>query len=282
MNIVKLTMGAVIAIVLIMVLVVPITGEMAKNTGTPTYSENSDYNYKMAYDTKSTANIVRTADGFTVNGTAVTSSYMIMTDTVTLQILAGSGSVTGANCLIKTGENTVQFMALAAMAEGTSLRFSGSSWTYTPASGSTVVTSAVTSPFSWVFYPDENGDYIRCSQPVKVDSSAKIAAFGFTSVTGHSVSYGTVSDLAVVYTSDGTNTAKVTYTADGYTNNVTDVTVIHSGSETSQGANLIVPLQYTSGMEDSITTTLVMIIPVLLIASLVIGIVIRVLNNRDK
>lgn len=268
----------VVTIVLLCAVVIPITSSMSNQTEERVYSDNESYAYRMAQGKSYTGTIAKTADGFTLGGTAVSTELLIVSSTAAFRIYENSGSM-AADFLYKKTDSTYGYINGGAMAAGSTLAFSNSTWTYTPAEGSTVQTTAVSYSFDWVFYPSETGSYIRTSQPVNVDSGKEFISFSF--VGSHSVVGGSLTDRTVLYKSDSSRDPTVVYEASGYTNTLTSVKITNGGSEYSQSANLIVPLEYTSDMKQTIVTTLVTIIPVLLIVALIVALAMTVISKRE-
>lgn len=278
MNLVKMLTMTVVTIVLLCVVVIPITASMSEQTEEKVYSDNESYAYKMAKGTSYTGTIAKTSDGFTLGGTAVSSELLIVSSTAAFRIYDNSGTMT-ADFLYKKTDSTYGYINGGAMAAGSTLVFNNATWTYTPAEGSTVQTAPVSYSFDWVFYPSETGSYIRTSQPVNVDSGKEFVSFSF--VGSHSVVGGSLTDRTVLYKSDSSRDPTVAYEASGYTNTLTSVKITNGGSEYSQSANLIVPLEYTSDVQQTIVTTLVTIIPVLLVVSLIVAIVMAVISKKE-
>lgn len=270
---------AVVTIVLLCAVVIPITASMAENTEEKVYSDNETFSYKMAKGTSYSGTIAKTADGFTLGGTAVSSELLLISSTAAFRIYDNSGTMT-ADFLYKKTDTTFGYINGGAMAEGSTLVFNKTTWTYTPAENSTVQTTPVSASYDWIYFPSETGSYIRTSQPVNVDSGKEFISFSFTG--SHSVVGGTLTDRTVLYKSDSSRDPTVAYEASGYTNNLTSCKITNGGSEYSQSSNLIVPLEYTSGVQQTIVTTLVTIIPVLLIVALIVALVMAVISKREE
>lgn len=278
MNIIKMLTMTVVTIVLLCAVVIPITSSMAQETEEKVYSNNETYSYRMARGTSYSGTIAKTDSGFTLGGTAVSSELLIVSSTAAFRIYDNSGTMT-ADFLYKKTDSTFGYINGGAMGAGSTLVFNKTTWAYTPAEGSTVQTAPVSYSFDWVFYPSETGSYIRTSQPVNVDSGREFISFSF--VGSHSVVGGSLTDRTVIYKSDSSRDPTVVYEASGYTNTLTSVKITNGGSEYSQSANLIVPLEYTSDVQQTIVTTLVTIIPVLLIVALLVAVVIGVISKRE-
>lgn len=272
MNIAKIMVSVLAVVIMLMAVAIPIISTMSENTGTPEYEDNATYDYKMAKSTKLTSaiTIAKTADGYTVNGAAATSGTAVVADTIAIQI------TTGVGWLYTDGETTT--MSQTAWTTGDTLVFNANSWTYTPDDDSEA--SAASGTFSWIYYPDTSGTYVKATTGVYVDSDSEIVTYGLLSTTKQCVTTGTIDDLEILYANGviGGTAITVDSTESDYTNSVTSVKV----GNATVGQNLIVPLKYTSDIEPSLTTNLVNIIPVILVAALIIGIVYAALLRRSE
>ena len=262
-------------IILLMAVAVPLIANMEANTGSPVMTDNQAYEYKMAKATSlsSAITLEKTADGVTADGVATT-AYVIVTDSIAVNVAA-----TGTNWIHTNGDNPTTTGNLA-WTTGDKLVFNGNTWNLTPAQGSETVAASGT--FSWIYFPSDSGKYIKANTEstgaVKVDRGAVVVTVGFLSTTKQCVTTGTIASLSVLYGNANTagNAIVIDAEKDGYTYDLTSVTV---GTAT-HSQQVIVPLQYTSDIAPTITTTLVGIMPVLLIAALVIGIGYRIIASR--
>lgn len=268
--------AAVLGVVILLCgVVVPLIAHMNETTGDPVYSDNESYAAKMAKATSlgSAITLEKTADGVTANGVATT-DYVIVASSIAVNV--GSTAVNW----IHTGETTTT--GTLSWTTGDKLIFNGSAWTLTPAQGS--ATTAASGTFSWIFYPSDDGAYIRANTEstgaVNVDDGAEVVAFGFLSTTKQCVLTGTVASLSILYGAASTAGASIAISSEesGYTNSLESVMV----GNATHALQVIVPLQYTSGMNASIVTTLVGILPVLIIAALVISIGYRIVSERGE
>lgn len=266
--------AAVLGVVILLCgVVVPLIAHMNETTGDPVYSDNESYASRMTKATSlgSAITLEKTADGVTANGTATT-DYVIVASSIAVNVGA-------TNVLwIHTGETTTT--GSLPWTTGDKLIFNGSAWALTPAQNSE--TTAASGTFSWIFYPSDDGAYIRANTEstgaVNVDDRAEVVAVGFLSTTKQCVVTGTVASLSILY--GAANTAGSTISIDseesGYTNALSSVMV----GNATHSLQVIVPLQYTSGMNPGIVTTLVGILPVLIIAALIISIGYKIVSDR--
>lgn len=268
--------AAVLGVVILLCgVVVPLIAHMNETTGDPVYSDNESYAAKMAKATSlgSAITLEKTADGVTANGVATT-DYVIVASSIAVNV--GSTAVNW----IHTGETTTT--GTLSWTTGDKLIFNGTAWTLTPAQGSE--TTAASGTFSWIFYPSNDGAYIRANTEstgaVNVDDGAEVVAFGFLSTTKQCVLTGTVASLSILYGAASTAGSSIAISSEesGYTNSLESVTV----GNATHALQVIVPLQYTSGMNASIVTTLVGILPVLIIAALIISIGYKIVSERGE
>lgn len=269
--------AAVLGVVILLCgVVIPLIAHMNATTGEAVYSDNESYTAKMAKATSlgSAITLENTADGVTANG-EVTTSYVIVSSSIAV-------NVGNTNTLwIRTGESSTTTGTLP-WTTGDKLVFNGSSWTLTPGEGSETVAASGT--FSWIFYPNDEGTYIwantESTGAVNVDDRAEVVAFGFLSTTKQCVVTGTVASLSILYGAANTAGSSIAIDSEdsGYTNALSSVIV----GNATHSLQVIVPLQYTSGMNPGIVSTLVGILPVLLVAALVVGIGYRIVSERAE
>lgn len=271
MKVNKMIVSTLAVLILLVGVAVPLIGMMANTTGEPVYSDNSSYDYKMAKSTNLTSAITieKTADGYTYNGSAPASGTAVVSNTMTF-------AFTTAPTIVYVSGGTAGSSAVA-WSTGDKLVFSGTSWTFTP--GADSESPALSGTFKWIYYPDDSGTYVKASGGVNVDDRSEIVTYGALSTTKRCVTTGTLTSLSVLYGVSVDESTAVTVTSEesGYTNAVTSVMV----GNATVAQNLIVPLQYTSDMEASTLTGLVGIIPVILIAALIMGVVFRVVLNKE-
>lgn len=272
MKVIKVMMPVVATIILLMAVALPLISTMSENTSDPEYSDNESYDYKMAKSTKlsSAVTIEKTADAYTLNGTAMTSGQAVVASSVVVAV------TTGVGFLYTDGETTT--MSQTAWTTGDKLVFNGNAWTYTPAQASEA--SAASGTFDWIFYPDSTGEYVKTTSAVYVDDNSEVVTYGLLSTTKQCVTTGTVSGLSVLYGNGVSSSTAVTITSEetDYTNTLSSVKV-GNGTVTQ---NMIVPLEYTSDMTPTLTTSIVEIIPVVLVVALLIGIIAAVLIKRTE
>ena len=264
-------MSTVAVLILLLAVAIPVIGMMSENTGDPVYSQNEGDRMAKATSLASPITVAKTADGVTVNGTATT-SYTIVSSSIAINV--GSSAVSW----IHTNGADAATTGNLNWSTGDTLTFTGTSWSLTPAAGSSM--TAVSGTFSWIYYPDSNGTYVKSSGPVFVDSNAQIVTVGFVSTTKQLVTTGTVSGLTVLYGNASQLGSAIVITSEktDYTNTLTSVMV----GNATVGQTLIVPVDYTSDIEPSITTSLVGLIPLVLVVALLVGIVYHALLRREE
>lgn len=134
--------------------------------------------------------------------------------------------------------------------------------------------------YNWIVFPDSEGDMFYAisgeNRTVYVDSDSMIYSAGASIGTdGRAVLKGTLTNMQVVhayYEIDPTNISCV-YTADGYSNALTDITYSDSHGDSYDLPHFIVPVQYTIDKEVGLAGTLVGLVPVVLIVGLIVGLV---------
>lgn len=278
-------MAVLAGIILLMAVVIPITGAMGQLSEKPVHSENAletgDYmmTYKNALPASGTIVISDTEDGVTMKvgsaaAQAIPETRIIITDTCLLTILSGSA--------VTVYESDGSFHNVITTADGDSITFSRSTWTikHTPEGGSQ---QTVRGTFSWIYYPDDDGEYLHANAPVYVDSGEEIVAGGATyNGSGRTLLRGTLADMDVVYSFYGNaSVTEVSYEKQDRTNVLNSISVVAGGTSTTL-TDFIVPLEYTSGAEASVASSLVFLVPVLLAAALIIGIVYRFVIDRRE
>ena len=264
-------MTTVAVLILLLAVAIPVIGLMSENTGDPVYSQNEGDRMAKATSLSSPITLAKTADGVTVNGTAST-SYTIVSSSIAINVGA-----TAVSWIHTNGADAATTGNLS-WTTGDTLAFTGTTWSLTPGQGSS--TTAASGTFSWIYYPDSSGTYVKSSGPVYVDSNAQIVTVGFLSTTKQIVTAGTVSGLTALYGNASALGNAITITSErtDYTNTLTSVMV----GNATVGQTLIVPVDYTSDMEPTITTSLVGLIPLVLVVALLVGIVYHTLMRREE
>lgn len=131
-----------------------------------------------------------------------------------------------------------------------------------------------------VFYPDDAGKWLYTSAPVNVDSGVTFYTLGARMVLS-----GTLSNMAVTRSPTGMPAASVTceYTASGDTNSLTGVLVTVGTDEPFEITDgFLVPLAYSDGEKMGMTGTLVSLIPVVLIVGVIIAAVSMMILRRQE
>lgn len=280
-------MAVLAGVILLMAVVIPITGAMGQLSETPVHSDNEmeEGDYKMAYanalPSSGTIVISDTAEGVTLkvgSGAAelLTERRAVITDTC--MVTASPGLSEAVAIYMNDGS----FHNFFVTGDGDSITFSRSTWTINKVAEEKSP-QTITGTYSWIYYPDADGEYLHASAPVYVDSGKTIVAGGaIYGSEGRAVLRGTLANMAVLYSYyDNARISGIDYEEDDRTNVLNSITVI-SGADSHTFTDFIVPLEYTSGAETSIASSLVFLVPVLLAASLLIGIVYRFVIDRRE
>lgn len=136
--------------------------------------------------------------------------------------------------------------------------------------------------FKYVFYPDDAGKWLYTSAPVNVDSGATFYAINM--MNGMVLS-GTLTNMALMVPIPGapTTTIACEYTASGDTNSLTGISLTIGTDEPFEITDgLLVPLAYTDGEKMGMTGTLVSLIPVVLIVGVIIAAVSMMILRRQE
>lgn len=268
MKIASTIVGVTAVLILLMAVALPIITDMQQSSTDPIYSDNASEGYKMSKSNTGSIVVTKTSDGVTAGGSAVSSGYAIVSSSMALQVTS-SGFTVIASGLVQ-----------ACNTQGDTMTISGSSWSlaYTADTAQTASGS-----FSWIFIPNDSGTYLNATAPVFVDDDSEIVVYGTAANSGRLVAKGTIDGgLSTVfkYTS-GTATYSVSSEETGYSNTLNSVTATLQGS-TATFTSMIVPVEYTTGYEESTMSTLVGIIPVILVTALIIAVVARVLPEMER
>ena len=264
-------MSTVAVLILLLAVALPVIGLMSENTGEPVYSQNDGDRMAKATSLASPITLAKTADGVTVNGSAST-SYTIVSSSIAINV-----GTTAVSWIHTNGADAATTGNLN-WSEGDVLTFTGTTWTLTPAEGSSI--TAVSGSFSWIYYPDASGTFVKSTGPVYIDSNKEFVTVGFLSTTKMMVTTGTVSGLTALYgnASQLGNTIFINSEKTDYTNTVTSV----MAGNATVGQTMIVPVDYTSDMEQGILSNIVGLIPVILVVALLVGIVYHALLRREE
>lgn len=271
MKIANTIIGVTAVLILLMAVAVPIITDMQQSSTDPVYSENATGDgYLMSKNSTGSIVVTKTSDGVTAGGEAVTTGYAIVTSSMVLQVTS-SGFTVVSSGLVQACNTATDAMTI-----------SGSSWSLAYTDSDSAAQTA-TGTFSWIYLPDEDGTYLNATAPVFVDGDSEIVVYGTAANAGRLVAKGTIDGgLSTVfkYTS-GTATYSVSSEETDYTNTLNSVTATLQGS-TATFTSMIVPVEYTTGYEESTMSSLVGIIPVILITALIVAIVARVLPNLER
>lgn len=271
--------GVLMVLILLMAVAVPIISEMETQAEDPVYSQNSVGSGKlMEKSTSLSLVLAKTESGITAGGTAVSSGYTIVSSS-----LIGTVTDAGSLAVVYKADNTVAYHIMSNV--GSTLTFSGSSWTLDSSATVDEVSTDLdaTSTFSYVFHEDADGDWLRTTAPVFVDGDSTFYAYGFTRDTGRLLASGTIdSGLTAVFNYyNNSPTFTIGATETDYTNTLNTVSLATSGGASGSLTDFIVPVDYTTGYSASIVSTLIGIMPVILLAALVTAVVFRMIAKRE-
>ena len=281
MNIAKTIAGVLAAVILLMAVALPIIDSLDEGASTRVYSENAvgEGAFKMAKagSAPQTFTYVMGTDGSTLNGSPVAPGHLIVTDTLYMKIGDDNHLLVEA---IHEGAPTL----INCQTDGDTLVVSGNTWTITKTAVSEEGLTNASGTFSWIFYPSDTGTYLRTSAPVYVDDSGEIVSFGHTAAEGRAILKGTISrGMEVVMDYYKVTNISISSTdTDTGSNTLNSITFKAGSSTVTNTANLIVPLEYTSGFEKGIVNSLVGLIPVILVVALLVGIVYTALLRREE
>lgn len=275
----KLAVSAIVGVILLMALAVPIFSVAAESSSSPVYGDNETYIEKMARGTSYRGTITvdvagegASDDVYMLNGTAMTTSKIFVTDKILIEIRPASNVSNHVVLLDATAATEGAQRAHFNMNAGDKITFSGNTVKITAGSGSSTAPRTVS--YSWIYYSNDNGEYIRAAvsaQPY-IDSNTPFIAFDSSGTTaGSYVSNGTLESPNILY-STVPYTISTTYVADGYSNRITGVNVTYEGT-TVEAANIIVPVEYTVDLEPSMISSILGVVPILLAVGIILSVV---------
>lgn len=272
---IKQIIAATVAVILITLVAIPIIDSMpATSYG---YAENEQFSTRLAYETNPTVEIEvldASTSSFKIDSTTITynNAFNIMSPDFTVNY----NTVSRTTSLMTKESNTT-------LATGDKISVTNGAWTFTPTSGSTQ-----SGQIDWIVYPDDNGDWARYyNVNVKVSADATIYVAGVNPGVATGLAEGKVNGefTQLGYTSGSTMTVTLNKTPieGGLSYNVdaTNGVTLASGSNTgTSNGTIIAPIKYKIESTD-IVTTLIDIIPIILIVAVLLGIATAITSRRD-
>lgn len=274
-NVPGMVVGVIIAILIISVVAIPIIDSLPATSYS--YEENEQFSTRLAYETDPTVEIEvldASTSSFKIDSTTITynNAFNIMSPDFTVNYNTASRTTS----LMTKESNTT-------LATGDKISVTSGAWTFTPTSGSTQ-----SGQIDWIVYPDDNGDWARYyNMNVKVSADTTIYVAGVNPGVATGLAEGTVNGefTQLGYTSGSTMTVTLNKTPieGGLSYNVdaTNGVTLGSGSNvgTSNGT-IVAPIKYkVEG--NSATSTIIDIIPILLVVSVLMGVVALVVNRTS-
>lgn len=277
-------MTVLTVVILTMAVVIPIIEQQEESTKEYNVAQNSA-DYKMSRGNSSystTIAVVSSTESsytFSVGGSNVTlsgtDSMMWLCNNGGVYLTAAGGKVWNANV-----SATMQNFAASADAEaGTlSVTFADGTMRTQTAGG-----SSRTSPYSWVLYPDSEGDlgFYKGAFNITAGDSFYVAFFDNAHAA---VGYGTVSSVRTLVIASGvTATFTANATASETYDAVTSVSMTYNGSAATP-VGCIADLDYNESVKEDgsgIVGSLVAIVPVILIVCVILMAVSYLYRGRD-
>lgn len=293
--------AAVMAVVMLMAVVVPITISMSDLGESPYYEENEigDGDYRMSYSKTAPTLVVRSVAGgsdtqrITLKVGAspaqqIEGHKVIIGDTFVLDLHPSSAKILWTS---KTptddgdddpldpnskGETKASTEHLHEWVVGDVLTIRGSAWnmSYTVSGESKLTTNT----YTWIAYPDTEGSYLHTNAPAFVDTGSVIIAGGSTlGDEARAVLRGTLEDMKIIFSYySHTEAPVVNWSTGEYTNVLEGMTVdltTGGSTRTIEITDFIVPLEYKAGFEKGVASLLVALLPVLLAVAIILGVV---------
>ncbi len=274
-NVPGMVVGVIIAILIISVVAIPIIDSLPATSYS--YEENEQFSTRLAYETNPTVEIEvldASTSSFKIDSTTITynSGFNIMSPDFTINYNTGSSTTS----ILTKDSNTT-------LATGDKISVTDGAWTFTPTSGSTQ-----SGQIDWIVYPDDNGDWARYyNMNVKVSADSTIYVAGVVVGLGVGLAEGSVNgDFAQLgYSSGITMTVALNKTPieGGLSYNVdaTNGVTITNGSNTgTSNGTIVAPIKYKVEANNA-TSTIIDIIPILLVVSVLMGVVALVVNRTS-
>lgn len=276
-NVPGMVVGVIIAILIISVVAIPIIDSLPATSYE--YAENEQVTSRLAYETDPTIEIEvldASTNSLKIDSTTITynRAFSVMSADFALDLAVSTNAIS-----FLTGQSKTN------LATGDKISVTNGAWTFTPTSGSTQ-----SGQIDWIFYPDNNGDWAMFYNiNTKISADTTIYVSGSASgVTG--VAEGTVNGKFTqlfAYPSGSTMTVKLNNTPiDGglsYNADATNVITMVNGSNSSTGTGngfIFAPIKYKVEV-DNATSTIIDIIPILLVVSVLMGVVALVVNRKS-
>lgn len=278
MKIANTILGVVVVVILLMAVAIPIISDMQEQSAEPVYSDNATGSGKlMAKDTSLSLVLAKTESGVTAGGTAVAAGYTIVSSSLIAQVTEA-----GNLAMIYKAGGSVSMHTMANA--GSTLTFSGSSWTLDSSTTADETTTDVdaTATFTYVFHESATGKWLKTTAPVFADGGSTIYTYGFELSTGRLLASGTINGGLTPVFNYYNNSPSFTVSAEetDYTFTLNSIGLTTSGGGSATLTNVIVPVEYTSGYTENTLSSIIGIIPILLLTALIIGVVYRVIINK--
>ena len=295
---VKSLMAVLMATILMLAVVIPITGAMASMSTEKGYADNEvkESDYRMAKAGASADLLVSNVGGVVTlyvgeaDGVVLTPDKdIILSDTFLLEVATELGDPTFWVSVFGETEPVV------GMAQGAYMTIADGNWAIydsgAPRSVSETkeikeakvskepakaATPIATGHYASVYYKASDGNWIYGDAPLNVDSDTR-----FYVVYDSLVASGTLNSLLPVNNLNPVS-LQCQYTASGATNSLTGITLSETASDETITTGLLVPLQYTDGEKMGMTGTLVSLIPVVLIVGVIIAAVSMMILRRQE
>ncbi|MBO4763797.1 MAG: hypothetical protein J5485_04185 [Candidatus Methanomethylophilaceae archaeon] len=305
---VKSLMTVIVATVLMLAVVIPITGAMASMSMEKGMTDNDVGDGFLMAKAGASADLTITNDDGTVK-LYVTNGGTGRALTVDAETLAEGQVVFSDTFLVEAGASAFtltcdQTIDLITGASGAYMTIKDGHWAYYSTGAPRTVNEikelkelkelkeqkeqkeeAKDAPvpdqegtFSYVLYPQDSGKWLHCSAPVNVDTGSNV----YLAYNGLLAS-GTLASMTILLPEPvpGEDSATCQYAASGDTNSLTAVNISYNGNEVEATDGIVVPLQYTDGEKMGMTGVLVSLIPVVLIVGVIIAAVSMLMLRRS-
>lgn len=271
-----MVVGMIIAIIIVTVVAIPILDSLPATNYS--YAENEQYSNRLIFAEDPTVEI-EIIDASTrevkINDTTITYAGSFTLVSSGFGIGAASSNT---NLFLFTPESNTT------LATGDKISITNGAWTFTPTSGSTQ-----SGQIDWILYPDENGTWAKFANlnaKVSADSTIYVVggAAGVSGCAKGSVNGDFTTEWIYPAGSTMTVTLNKTPIEGGLSYNVDCVGGISNvnGSSSATGtANgyIYAPIKYKIEAQDSIST-IIGIIPLLLVVSILMGAVAMVASKK--
>lgn len=275
-NVPGMVVGVIIAVLMITVVAIPIIDSLPATSYE--YADNEQISTRLAYETNPTIEI----EVLDVSTRSLKIDSTTITYNDSFAIMSADFGI-GAN----TSPSTLFFFSnepRVTMATGDKISVTNGAWTYTPTSGSTQ-----SGQIDWILYPNEDGDWARYNNTnVKVSADTTIYVTGTIAGIAAGMAEGTIGgEFTKLFINPIDSTITVTLNKapieGGLSYNV-DAT---NGVEMANGSNtgttngvIFAPIKYKVET-DNATSTIINIIPILLVVSVLMGVVALFVNRTS-